>query len=112
MVVSFGSATLLLTDLEERPLGHWALAGVTRARAATGGATVYAMTADGGETLAIRDRDMVAAIAAVARPRSRRAGREPPRRRRVPVAAPGARRGAGRARRRRAAGGARGHRAD
>ena len=29
VVVSFGNATLLLTDLEERPLGHWALAGVS-----------------------------------------------------------------------------------
>lgn len=64
VVVSFGDATLLLTDLAERPLGHWALAGV----AAVGrddGATVYAMTRDGDETLTISDADMVEAIAAV-----------------------------------------------
>ena len=29
VVVSFGKTTLLLTDLDERPLGHWALAGVS-----------------------------------------------------------------------------------
>ena len=28
VVVSFGNATLLLTDLEERPLGHWAPSSV------------------------------------------------------------------------------------
>ena len=30
VVVSLGNATLLLKDLDERPLGHWALAGVVR----------------------------------------------------------------------------------
>ena len=29
VVVSFGNSTLVLKDLAERPLGHWALAGVT-----------------------------------------------------------------------------------
>jgi hypothetical protein len=76
VIVTFGHATATLTDLEERPLGHWALAGMAPL-AETDGATVYSMTADGAETLAIRDRDMVAAIAAVA-PRPR----QPPRRRR------------------------------
>jgi hypothetical protein len=79
VVVRFGRSTLLLTDLAETPLGHWALAGVTvlgRER----GATVYAMCPD-GETLAIRDPEMIAAIAAVARPRP-----EPRRRRRIPLA--------------------------
>ncbi len=70
VVVSFGNATLLLTDLEERPLGHWALAGVS-VIGREGTATVYSMTDDGAETLAIRDPEMVEAIAAVARPRSR-----------------------------------------
>lgn len=75
VVVSFGDATLLLTDLAERPLGHWALAGV-EAIGRDGAATVYAMARDGDETLAIRDADMVEAIAAVsqahrmARPRA------------------------------------------
>ena len=67
VVVSLGKTTLLLKDLEERPLGHWALAGVVRL-GADGPATVYSMTADGAETLTIRDRDMVEAIAALARP--------------------------------------------
>jgi hypothetical protein len=66
VVVSFGSATLILTDLDERPLGHWALAGVT-ILGEEDGATVYSMTADGAEALSIRDAEMVAAISAVAR---------------------------------------------
>ena len=72
VVVSLGRATLLLSDMREQPLGHWALGGirVLNERDAAG-ATVYAMSA--GETLAIRDRDMVDAIAAV-----RRALPEPP----------------------------------
>jgi hypothetical protein len=76
VVVSFGKTTLLLTDLDERPLGHWALAGVRVLGEEPGGGTVYAMSA--GETLTICDRDMVAAIAAV---RRRLPGPERPRRR-------------------------------
>jgi hypothetical protein len=83
VVVSFGYATLLLTDLEEQPLGHWALAGMVPI-ARENGATTYSMTADGAETLSIRDPDMVAAIAAVA-PRPRPPA--PPVRRRLPVGA-------------------------
>jgi hypothetical protein len=45
VIVSFGRTTLVLSDLDERPLAHWALAG----------------------TQAIRDRDMIEAIAAVSR---------------------------------------------
>jgi hypothetical protein len=80
VVVSFGNATLTLKDLADAPLGHWALAGITAVRH-EGGATVYAMGPEGGETLAIRDPAMEAAIAAVARPefQARR------RRRRLPV---------------------------
>jgi hypothetical protein len=68
VVVSFGDATLVLTDMADRPLGHWALAGV-QAIGRDGPATVYAMSRDGGETLAIRDADMIEAIAAVSRGR-------------------------------------------
>lgn len=68
VVVGFGDATLVLADLADRPLGHWALAGV-EAVGRDGPATIYAMGADGGETLAIRDPDMVEAIAAVSRAR-------------------------------------------
>jgi len=81
VVVSFGTATLVLTDLGENPLGHWALAGVRVLGCAEDGATVYAMTADGGETLRIRDADMIEAIAAV----SRQWPGPPPRRLRLPV---------------------------
>jgi hypothetical protein len=66
VVVSFGDATLVLTDLADRPLGHWALAGV-QAIGRDGAATVYAMSPEGGETLTIADSDMVEAIAAVTR---------------------------------------------
>ncbi len=80
VVVSFGKATLILTDLAEQPLGHWALAGVSVLEYGADGAAVYAMTPDGGETLTIGDRDMIAAIAAVTRRPP-----EPPRRRRLPI---------------------------
>ncbi len=66
VVASFGDATLLLADLADRPLGHWALAGV-QAIGTEGGATLFAMSRDGTETLAIRDADMIEAIAAVSR---------------------------------------------
>ena len=66
VVVSFGKATLVLTDPADAPLGHWALAGL-QVIDRQGGATVYAMTPDGAETLTIRDAEMVAAIAEVTR---------------------------------------------
>jgi hypothetical protein len=64
VVVRFGQATLLLSDAADRLLGHWALAGIQVVGEADG-ATVYAMTAEGDETLAIRDAEMIAAIAEV-----------------------------------------------
>ena len=42
VVVSFGKTTLLLTDLDERPLGHWALGGVSVLGQDPDGATIYA----------------------------------------------------------------------
>ena len=65
VIVSLGRTTLLLTDLNERPLGHWTLGGIRIEGQDESGATIYAMSA--GETLAIRDRDMVGAIEAVRR---------------------------------------------
>ena len=76
VVVSFGDATLVLADLADRPLGHWALAGV-EAIGTDGGATLYAMSRDGTETLAIRDADMIEAIAAVTRAHRHRDARRP-----------------------------------
>lgn len=67
VVVSFGDATLVLTDLGDRPLGHWVLVGV-QAVGKDGPATVYAMTPEGEETLTIEDAAMVEAIKAVSRP--------------------------------------------
>jgi hypothetical protein len=86
VIVSLGRSTLVLTDLAEQPLGHWALAGVSVAGAADG-RTVYSM--GGEETLAIRDRDMVAAIAALSRADTLPPRPGPPvrRRRRLPLAA-------------------------
>ncbi len=83
VVVSYGHATVVLTDLDEQPLGHWALAGMVPIRRKDG-ATVYSMTTDGAETLAIRDPDMIAAISAVA-PRPRQPASPP--RRQLPIGA-------------------------
>lgn len=66
---------LVLADLADRPLGHWALAGV-EAIGTDGGATLYAMNSDATETLAIRDADMIGAIAAVTRAHLHRDARD------------------------------------
>ena len=89
VVVSFGNTTLVLTDLAEHPLGHRALAGVS-ALGRDGGPHRLCDDRRGGETLTIRDSDMVAAIAAVVR-------RRPQPRRRAPAAADRADPGLGRA---------------
>lgn len=70
VVVSFGNATLVLSDFAGLPLTHWSLPAVTRLN--PGGApALYAPDTDGSETLAIDDELMVSAIetvrAAVAR---------------------------------------------
>ena len=80
--MSFGSATLVLTDLADRLLGHWALAGVAVLGQGPGGTTSGMAE---GEPLTIRDREMVAAIAAVTRDLMARLSPAPPRRR-LPVA--------------------------
>ncbi|HMR62029.1 hypothetical protein [Amaricoccus sp.] len=77
VIVSFGRTTLLLSDLEERPLAHWALAG-TQAIGSRDGATIFATGPETGETLAIRDRDMIEAIAAVSRAAERARPRAAP----------------------------------
>jgi hypothetical protein len=80
VIVGFGTTTLVLRDIDDAPLGHWALAGV-RAIGRDGPATVFAMTEDGAETLSIEDRDMVEAIAAVSRANRLPPPASPPRRR-------------------------------
>jgi len=88
VIVSFGKATLVLTDPADAPLGHWALGGVQVLGRQDDGATVYAMTADGAETLAIRDPEMVAAIAEISREQRAWPGAGPPPRRRCRLVGP------------------------
>jgi hypothetical protein len=82
VIVSFGNASLVLSDTSDRPLAHWSLVGTRPLRVDPDGATVYSTTLDGYETLAIRDAEMVRAIAAVSaagrfapKPEPRRHGR-------------------------------------
>ncbi|PZQ48973.1 MAG: hypothetical protein DI556_12535 [Rhodovulum sulfidophilum] len=66
VLVTLGERTLMFTDAADRPLGHWARAGI-RAVGAAGGATRYAILADQEETLEIHDQAMRAALDAGAR---------------------------------------------
>ncbi|MEM9780820.1 MAG: hypothetical protein AAF813_12915 [Pseudomonadota bacterium] len=65
VLVSFGNASLVLSDFEEHPLTHWSLAAVERT---DGGGPVarYAPDAESGEVLEVRDVPMIEAIAATA----------------------------------------------
>lgn len=78
VVVSFGNATLVLSDFEDHPLTHWALAAVAPL-AEEEGRVVYAPDAGTEEVLEIGDEEMNRAIAevtaearALAMPRPRR----------------------------------------
>ncbi|MEO1920060.1 MAG: hypothetical protein ABGW81_10235 [Paracoccaceae bacterium] len=64
VVVSFGNATLLLSDLNETPLGHWAMAATSRL-SVDGSKATYTPDSEGFETLEIDDAQMVEAIAQV-----------------------------------------------
>ena len=68
VIVSFGATTLVLRDLAERAVGHWALAGM-QVYQQSSDATVYSTAPDGHETLSICDPLMVAAISEVSRMR-------------------------------------------
>lgn len=65
VVVSFGNATLVLSDLDENPLCHWAMAATQRIDL-DGDRAVYTPDTQGFETLEIDDANMVEAIAKVA----------------------------------------------
>ncbi len=78
VLVSFGNATLIISDFDEAPLTHWALAAVTHV--AEGPPALYAPGGDGTETLEISDPQMIEAIAEVARA-ARAAAPIPPHRR-------------------------------
>lgn len=64
VVVSFENATLVLSDLEEKPLCHWAMAATFRLKL-DGTSAVYTPDTEGFETLEIDDAEMVEAIAQV-----------------------------------------------
>lgn len=64
VVVSFGNATLVLSDLDESPLCHWAMAATSRLTL-DGAKAVYTPDTEGFETLEIDDAEMVEAIAQV-----------------------------------------------
>jgi hypothetical protein len=66
VVVSFGNATLLLSDLNENPLCHWAMAATSR-MSLNDTLAVYTPDTEGFETLEIDDAEMVEAIAQVSR---------------------------------------------
>lgn len=66
VIVSFGDQTLVLSDLKENPLSHWALAA-TRRVSRNGSKAIYSPDIEGFELLEIDDADMVEAIAQVSR---------------------------------------------
>ena len=64
VVVSFGHATLVLSDFGGLPLTHWSLPAVTRLNPGAAPA-VFAPDSDGSETLEVEDDTMVSAIETV-----------------------------------------------
>jgi len=60
VIVSFGNATLVLSDINEVPLTHWSLAAVDRV--GTHLPAIYTVGADGTESLEIEDPAMVDAV--------------------------------------------------
>ncbi|SLN63476.1 hypothetical protein PSA7680_03350 [Pseudoruegeria aquimaris] len=66
VIVSFGNATLVLSNSAEQPLTHWSLAAVERLNPGEHPA-LFAPDPDGSETLEIEDSDMIEAIGQVRR---------------------------------------------
>lgn len=66
VIVSFGNSTLVLSDLEDNPITHWALAA-TRLYSDEGARIIYTPDIEAYETLVIEDREMVEAIEQVSR---------------------------------------------
>lgn len=67
VIVSIGDATLVISDIRERPLTHWSLAAIARAGTDAGadpGTAVYHPDGDPGETLELApdEEAMIAAI--------------------------------------------------
>ncbi len=66
VTVTFGEATLVISDKAGRALSHWSLPAVTRANPGESPA-LYTPGEPGGETLELDDEDMIAAIETVKR---------------------------------------------
>lgn len=66
VIVSFGNATLVISDTAERPLTHWSLAAIERLNPDETPA-LYGPGADATDTLEIEDPTMVEAIETVRR---------------------------------------------
>ncbi|HSF91229.1 MAG TPA: hypothetical protein VLA51_03375 [Paracoccaceae bacterium] len=66
VVVSFGDATLVLSDFAENLLAHWALPAVQKI-AESDGETIFSPDGEGHETLRISDAEMLTAIKLVSR---------------------------------------------
>lgn len=71
VIVSFGEATLVLSDQAERPLTHWSLPAIKRLNPGTRPA-LFSPDPDAAETLEIDDDTMIEAIEKVRRTITRR----------------------------------------
>ncbi|KPU84859.1 hypothetical protein JI58_01190 [Marinosulfonomonas sp. PRT-SC04] len=61
VIVSFGNATIVLSDQNDKPLAHWAMAAIRRQNAGKRPA-IYSPDKEAGETLEIDDDAMIDAI--------------------------------------------------
>ena len=64
VAVSFGEATIVLTDMQNRPLAHWSLAAIVLKKH-SGNKVILRPGSDSGESLEISDRTMLEALTKV-----------------------------------------------
>jgi hypothetical protein len=64
VVISFGDSTLVLSDINNRPITHWSLAAIEHAGSGDEG-TIFTVDDQGEETLEIEDPTMIAAISKI-----------------------------------------------
>lgn len=64
VVISFGEASLVLSDINNRPLAHWSLAAIEHKGSSDNG-SIFSVDEFGEETLEIDDPTMIAAIGKV-----------------------------------------------
>lgn len=67
VIVSVGEATLIISDLKDRPLTHWSLPAVERINGTNEKMAIYSAGADTDERLEIEDTTMIEAITRVRR---------------------------------------------